>query len=421
MLDFGIAKLVADTQTMGTGAIGSPAWMAPEQAEAGQSITPAADVWALGLLTFWMLTGKMFWKSARHQSASMHAFLKEVLFEPVPLASDRADETAGRLPEGFDGWFERCVHREPRARFADARAALEGFRPLIDPAAADDDAAPVDATGDMSTAAFIESQDLPTDPSVDDAGQEPPADVAADVAATPEDVDDEPSEEPEPAPVEPAPVEPVIESKTNAAMVQATVVTPKKSSGLGAVGIVAIVAVLGIFVVGALFFVGTPQSSDPTVSVEGPTPVVAPVVDTVEPTEVTPPPELSAAPDPTAKHASRPAPAPGPAPAPATAPSASASADEDKKERPFPSFHAKQRVKLTAQMASRQCKRKGGPEQIAVTVLFGNDGRVKDVQMNRKDRFSPAGACVHMMMKTPIIHWFTGEAEAIGATVQTAL
>src|SRR5262249_57744065 len=54
VLDFGIAKLVSDARD-GTAPCGSPLFMAPEQAT-GASITPAADVWALGLLPFPPLT-----------------------------------------------------------------------------------------------------------------------------------------------------------------------------------------------------------------------------------------------------------------------------------------------------------------------------------------------------------------------------
>ena len=48
--------------------------------------------------------------------------MKEILFDPLPLASQRAAELgcAAALPDVFDGGFESCVHRKPRARLADA-------------------------------------------------------------------------------------------------------------------------------------------------------------------------------------------------------------------------------------------------------------------------------------------------------------
>jgi serine/threonine protein kinase len=79
VLDFGIAKLGARGASKRTTGkrIGSPLWMAPEQLRRAAAITPATDVWALGLLAYWMLTGGSFWVRrhaprghARHALAS---------------------------------------------------------------------------------------------------------------------------------------------------------------------------------------------------------------------------------------------------------------------------------------------------------------------------------------------------------------
>jgi len=55
--------------------------------------------------------------------------MREILFEPMAPASTRAEQrgVAGRLPPGFDAWFERCVAREPKARFTTATELLESF------------------------------------------------------------------------------------------------------------------------------------------------------------------------------------------------------------------------------------------------------------------------------------------------------
>ena len=122
VLDFGIAKIAAEAKTNATAAIGSPLWMAPEQSDKG-AITPAADVWALGLITYFLLTGKYFWHSAEG-TGSIHQVMREVLFEPIPWASQRAAEqgVAAALPPWFDAWFARCVNRDPLQRFPDATA-----------------------------------------------------------------------------------------------------------------------------------------------------------------------------------------------------------------------------------------------------------------------------------------------------------
>ena len=133
VLDFGIAKLVAEAETKQTAAMGSPLWMAPEQADLGDRISPATDVWALGLLVFWMLTGKELWKGAHVESPNAVQLLSEMKFTDLPSASDRAREygRADRLPPGFDAWFARCVVRAPAARYVDAHAARLGFEEMI--------------------------------------------------------------------------------------------------------------------------------------------------------------------------------------------------------------------------------------------------------------------------------------------------
>ncbi len=135
ILDFGIAKLFGDTKTSHTGmmSLGTPRYMAPEQT-GGQPITPATDVWALGLIAFQALTGKLFWKHAGGAATdSVMTLMREVLFEPLVPASRRALElgVAEWLPSGFDGWFARCVAREPNERFSEAGAAVASLHQVL--------------------------------------------------------------------------------------------------------------------------------------------------------------------------------------------------------------------------------------------------------------------------------------------------
>jgi serine/threonine protein kinase/predicted DsbA family dithiol-disulfide isomerase len=129
LLDLGIAKIVAESRPADTAAIGTPLWMAPEQA--GGAITPAADVWSLGLLVFWMLTGKCYWLSANGPAdrQSVISVLREVAVEPLEPASVRARKLGARpeLMAGFDAWFARCVARDPAERFPNAGVAREAF------------------------------------------------------------------------------------------------------------------------------------------------------------------------------------------------------------------------------------------------------------------------------------------------------
>ncbi len=131
VLDFGIAKLLAEVSTARTAAIGTPLWMAPEQSDADHVVSPATDVWALGLLYFYLFVGKPYWRTA--EAGNLQATMREVLFEPLAPASERAAqiEPSRIIPDGFDAVFARSVVRDQRERFPDARAMLAALEPVI--------------------------------------------------------------------------------------------------------------------------------------------------------------------------------------------------------------------------------------------------------------------------------------------------
>jgi len=139
ILDFGIAKLFDDAKTSNTGmmSLGTPRYMAPEQT-GGQPITPATDVWALGLIAFQVLTGHYYWRRATGgPNDSVMTLMREVLFEPLVPASRRAAEynASHLLPPGFDEWFAHCVAREPIERFQNATDAQTALDPILRAAA----------------------------------------------------------------------------------------------------------------------------------------------------------------------------------------------------------------------------------------------------------------------------------------------
>jgi serine/threonine protein kinase len=123
VLDFGIAQVIAESLTLNGTPLGTPKWMAPEQA-AGDPTTPATDVWALGLLAFYMLTGKSFWLASRRPDDT-RGLLHEIMQAPIPIAWARAIElgVADRIPSGFNEWFAQCVARSAADRFVSAGGA----------------------------------------------------------------------------------------------------------------------------------------------------------------------------------------------------------------------------------------------------------------------------------------------------------
>lgn len=129
----GAAKVASEALRNTTAAMGRPLWMAPEQSETDANLTPATDVWTIGLLAFWMLTGRHYWKTGRDMGSAAMTLLREVLYEPLLPASQRAEEigVSGTLPPGFDAWFERCVTREQEQRYQHAREAVAALTPIL--------------------------------------------------------------------------------------------------------------------------------------------------------------------------------------------------------------------------------------------------------------------------------------------------
>jgi tRNA A-37 threonylcarbamoyl transferase component Bud32 len=134
VLDFGIAKLVAEAATRGQtmGMMGTPFWMAPEQTERGP-VTPAADVWALGLILYFVLTGRQYWLTAAEPDATLTQIMKEVLLGPLPPAAERAREqgVAERMPAAVASVLARCIVRDPTQRFANGRELWAALAPAL--------------------------------------------------------------------------------------------------------------------------------------------------------------------------------------------------------------------------------------------------------------------------------------------------
>jgi len=133
VLDFGLAKVLPQGEKAGklSQPIGSPLCISPEQLGGGSGITAATDVWALGLLVFYLITGKYYWLA---DPKDINLLVPEILSIQHPAASKRAQEkgSARPLPNGFDDWFGRCVHHDAEKRWKDAGAAWESLARLLE-------------------------------------------------------------------------------------------------------------------------------------------------------------------------------------------------------------------------------------------------------------------------------------------------
>ncbi|WP_437819678.1 serine/threonine-protein kinase [Sorangium sp. So ce1078] len=129
ILDFGIAKLVADSAT-GAGAtssLGTPIYMSPEQFHGDAKLTAAADIFALGMMAYTLLVGTPYWAPEASSADGVFAFAMVAARGPQEPAVQRARSQGVVLPPGFDAWFARATALDPAARFGRAMEAVQAL------------------------------------------------------------------------------------------------------------------------------------------------------------------------------------------------------------------------------------------------------------------------------------------------------
>ena len=120
--DFGLAKRVeGDSELTRSGAIlGTPAYMAPEQASGKRgSVTMATDVYGLGAVLYVLLTGK-----APFAGDSVIDVLEQVRERPPESPTKRNPRT----PRDLEVICLKCLEKDPRRRYASADAVAEDLK-----------------------------------------------------------------------------------------------------------------------------------------------------------------------------------------------------------------------------------------------------------------------------------------------------
>ncbi|MEH0969527.1 serine/threonine-protein kinase [Micromonospora sp. CPCC 205546] len=113
VVDFGISALVGEKEKGPDGALlGTPAYLAPERLDNGQ-VSPATDVYAVGLLLYRMLTGRLPWQaSTTTQMLRAHMYNEPEPMPPVP-----------GLPDEVRELVSRCLAKRPGDRPATTEVA----------------------------------------------------------------------------------------------------------------------------------------------------------------------------------------------------------------------------------------------------------------------------------------------------------
>ena len=127
LLDFGLVKAVGMTGTdhavtQVNTIVGTPYYLAPEAFQDPGTVGPAADVYALGAVGFFLLAGREVFEG----TSIVEVCSKHLDEAPVPPSTFREEPVAHE----FEAIVMRCLEKEPRNRFADGRALADALESL---------------------------------------------------------------------------------------------------------------------------------------------------------------------------------------------------------------------------------------------------------------------------------------------------
>jgi WD40 repeat protein/predicted Ser/Thr protein kinase len=124
--DFGLARLVAEGAgpTLTGDVFGTPSYMAPEQADGrNKDVGPSIDIYALGAILYEVLTGNPPFSGV----SAMDTLVQVKFVDPVP---------PGRIQPGLPRDLEticlKCLHKDPRKRYASAEDLADDLRRYLD-------------------------------------------------------------------------------------------------------------------------------------------------------------------------------------------------------------------------------------------------------------------------------------------------
>ena len=131
VLDFGISKHLASSTSRPRTAdltgpdtlLGSPHYMSPEQVRDAREVDTATDIWALGVILYELVTGRMPFEAA----SIPHLYAVILSNDPVPASRHAPD-----LPSGFENVIASCLVKDANRRLHDVAQLARMLAPFGD-------------------------------------------------------------------------------------------------------------------------------------------------------------------------------------------------------------------------------------------------------------------------------------------------
>jgi serine/threonine protein kinase/uncharacterized membrane protein len=124
LMDFGLARDVASPSgvTVAGSWIGTPEYMSPEQANRQTSLSPASDIYSLGLILYEMLTGKLPFTGET---------VEEVIAARVEKSPIPPNRWGANLPQPVENVVMRGLARNPERRFRTAGDLVQALQEAV--------------------------------------------------------------------------------------------------------------------------------------------------------------------------------------------------------------------------------------------------------------------------------------------------